>query len=576
MKSLESFLFENLTLIFEGEIMLNKIHRSLHDPNYISIKELIIKYGIKKILNALGRHGVAFRNDSGISTTIKWNTSAKASTEYARGAFGRTPEDFVKNINYLFNDFLQLDKEDYELSDPSIHRDVSSNSKFSIYVNLHFDGYEADFYICDNQIGGKSGEEILIRDMSCSPTKLNICDTIEDDGYDYKTFSTTFFNDLEIGLNKSLSNVLEKERYINMLLDMTKLIYNTSNEYTNTFSNNDFINLEGKPEFRYELTKEINDVYKDLDSTSKNNIATYFGEVLCGVILVNISSEFNSVKWPDNPSEVMNDLYFNGIGISVKRGSANVGHKVEIAKFARELYDLASNKNLIEPLQDAVFAKIFTKQELDSFAKHMRMFFDLDENKKTVPRSREHIVWALAFDLLKDDKDFNKVLKILKITQFNKSSYVDYVLRFIDEMDESSRNELLDLLMGNSNAYKIWNIHDWSSKTATIKNVYNGSEDVERNYSKVMHFLQLKIVDKLNQLYCSNKENQTTNLFSLVFSNLVSSKQAYIDIKEYKNKLPVVTMKIQSMNKANYMFSCAGATWQQWKSHASIGLKVKH
>ena len=99
MKSLESFLFENLTLIFEGEIMLNKIHRSLHDPNYISIKELIIKYGIKKILNALGRHGVAFRNDSGISTTIKWNTSAKASTEYARGAFGRTPEDFVKNIN---------------------------------------------------------------------------------------------------------------------------------------------------------------------------------------------------------------------------------------------------------------------------------------------------------------------------------------------------------------------------------------------------------------------------------------------------------------------------------------------
>ena len=143
-------------------------------------------------------------------------------------------------------------------------------------------------------------------------------------------------------------------------------------------------------------------------------------------------------------------------------------------------------------------------------------------------------------------------------------------------MDESSRNELLDLLMGNSNAYKIWNIHDWSGKTATIKNVYNGSEDVERNYSKVMHFLQLKIVDKLNQLYCSNKENQTTNLFSLVFSNLVSSKQAYIDIKEYKNKLPVVTMKIQSMNKANYMFSCAGATWQQWKSHASIRLKVKH
>ena len=54
MKSLESFLFENLTLIFEREIMLNKIHRSLHDPNYISIKELIIKYGIKKILNALG------------------------------------------------------------------------------------------------------------------------------------------------------------------------------------------------------------------------------------------------------------------------------------------------------------------------------------------------------------------------------------------------------------------------------------------------------------------------------------------------------------------------------------------
>ena len=33
--------------------------------------------------------------------------------------------------------------------------------------------------------------------MSCSPTKLNICDTIEDDGYDYKTFSTTFFDDLE-------------------------------------------------------------------------------------------------------------------------------------------------------------------------------------------------------------------------------------------------------------------------------------------------------------------------------------------------------------------------------------------
>ena len=57
----------------------------------------------KKILNALGRHGVAFRNDSGISTTIKWNTSAKASTEYARGAFGRTPEDFVKNINYLLS-----------------------------------------------------------------------------------------------------------------------------------------------------------------------------------------------------------------------------------------------------------------------------------------------------------------------------------------------------------------------------------------------------------------------------------------------------------------------------------------
>ena len=85
----------------------------------------------------------------------------------------------------------------------------------------------------------------------------------------------------------------------------------------------------------------------------------------------------------------MNDLYFNGIGISVKRSSANVGHKVEIAKFARELYELAShNKNLIEPLQDAVFAKIFTKQELDSFAKHMRMFFDLDERKKTVPRSR--------------------------------------------------------------------------------------------------------------------------------------------------------------------------------------------
>ena len=49
MKSLESFLFENLTLIFEREIMLNKIHRSLNDPNYISIKELIIKYGIKKI-----------------------------------------------------------------------------------------------------------------------------------------------------------------------------------------------------------------------------------------------------------------------------------------------------------------------------------------------------------------------------------------------------------------------------------------------------------------------------------------------------------------------------------------------
>lgn len=575
MKRLQEFLFENLTLIFEAEIMYDKIQRSLHDPNAISIKELIAKTGIKKILNALGKHGASFRNDSGLKWQQKWSTSAKASTEYARGAFGRTPENFTKNINYLFNKIIQLDKEDYELSQPGVHRDVSSNSKMSIHVKLHFDKYEEDFYICDNQLGGKNGEEILIRDMYCSPTKLNICSKIDEDGYTSKTFKSNFFKDLENGLNETFSSVAEKEQYISMLLSMVQTIYNTKNEHTNKFSNNDFINLEGQPEFQYELTEKINNIYQNLDSTSKNNIATYFGEVLCGVILTNISSEFNTIKWPSNPSEVMNDLYFNGIGISVKRSSANIGHKPEVAQFAKALHDLASNENLLEPLKDAIDSNIFTKEKLNSFVNHMKMFFDLDKDNKTKIRNREHIVWALAFDLLKDDKEFNEIIKILEISDFTKTSYVSHILKYIDNMDKSSRDKLLELLMGNSNGEKEWDVHNWNNESK-IENVYNGAKDIERNYSKVMHFLQLKIVDKLNQLYCSNEENQTTNLLSLLISNLVSSKQAYMDIKEYKNKLPIVTMKIQSMDKANYIFSCEGATWKEWRSHTNIGLKVKH
>lgn len=552
MKTFLSYI-ENL-LICEGRVSIfDKLQNVLFGENSSeeSIKVFIKKHSIKTVLNSIGKHGAPLRNNYNLNWFQHWGISQKSETEYARGAFGRTPDNFVKNITYLFSNILHLTKgEDYTLSEPGLHRDVSSNSKLSIEVNMHFDTpigfYEDKFYICNNQLNS-DGKEIILQDKNLLP--INILDKFEFKSY--KGLKET----IKDGLTKRIGSV-ENGEYVNMLiLLIDNIVKSTEND---KFSFDKIVNLEDKIILNYKLDERFSNLYDTLDNQSKNNICTIFGEILAGVCLINSCKPFNSLKYPASAGERFCDLYYNGLGISVKRKNHHIGHKVEVSNIAKQLLASIENTDILELLKE----NNIPQSTIDSFKKDITLFCELSTDEKK--KSRNDIVWDLAFELFSNDNEFNDICKVLDI---NKTSLLNehIILEKIDSLTEINRKDLLYKLVnfGESNITLEW------VKTPTSK------KEKEKNYSKVMHALQLRIVKELNRRYV-NTDSESSDIFTILVSNVVNYRQAYVDIKnDSSGKDLNLTIVIENMEKIKYKFAIAGATWNEWTSHGNIGFTKK-
>lgn len=555
-----------LEYIFEAYSEYDKLMTILHDPNSKGIKSFILDKGIYKVLNILGRNGAPMRNKS-IQWKLYWGTTSKRSTEYARGEFGRTPENFKNNINYIFQNILGLSKSDYELSEPALNKNVSSNSKLSIKVNMEFkvnDSYYKDeFYICNRQLSA-NGKEIILQDKYLNP--VNIIQSTKL----YKS-KKELLNDIKNGLNNSLQNLTDKEMYIDLLYNICLGIIN-SKDNINALSMHDLINLDKLHKYKFEINNIDMDVFNSLDSTSINNIVVVFGEILSGLALMNMCDEFNNIYWPNN-NERLNDLYFNNLGISVKRKNSSTGHIPEVASIANIIYKSLDELGVddendisieqLNTIKNNLGLDNINSTQLRQFKNDIKAFFKIGENNKNI-KNREDILWDISFEVLGNNKDFKQLLKLLNIKSRSNCDET-YILKYMDSLSESERNNIINYCIEFANVTKKDKVdRGW------IVNAKTGI-DREKNYSKIMRALQLRVCDELNKRYTSN--NETSDLFSVFVTNVIKSIQTYIDIKPLQDSI-ILTYNLENMENGKYIFKPAGSTWNQWRSHGNIGFKI--
>ena len=559
MKNLIEFLFEAIS-------EYDKLMTSIHEPNNgYTIKHFILDKGIYKVLNILGRNGAPMRNKS-INWKQKWKTTSKRKTEYARGEFGRTPENFVNNLNYIFNNILGLDKNDYIIEEPQLNRNVSSNSKLSSKIIIDFNidskNYHDEFYICDTQLSA-SGKEILISDKILLPTNV----IVPNKKY---TNTESLLSDIETNLKNNFKGISEGDQYVNLIMNLTKSILNNDNN-KGIISIRSLLDLKEKQSYDYIINDNDFDsqLFKSLDNTSKNNIVVIFGEILAGLILMNITDDFKEVMWPGN-NERINDLYFNGIGISIKRKNSAVGHLPEVSSIAnviiKALNDLEidDNDNIsiskLNDIRKKLNLKDITLDKLKQFKSDLSTFYNIDNSKK----SREDILWDACWSVLKNDTNFKQLLKLLNITSRNQCTESN-ILNYMTDLSVSKRNSIIDHCINMADVKNVDSISKvWYDNPTN-------SKERESNYSKIMRGLQLKLCDELNKRYTS--DNDTSDLFSVFVSNALKSMQCYIDITA-KNDI-VLKFSIENMQNGKYIFKPAGSTWSEWKSHGNIGFKIR-
>lgn len=377
------------------------------------------------------------------------------------------------------------------------------------------------------------------------------------------------YTELNNHVNRKLNSIFSKlsDKELNKkYIDFIKHIISAIDSFSPSkqISVEEFISMDDdtKANLLASIPLENASEYNDLDSI--NVIATELGEILSSLYVCKIISDNITIAFPKDHSNPIVDFYVckNGIqtGVSVKHGS---GHRSEVSIFAP--YIIVNTPKFDKNNKD-IF--VFINEVLPMFFKQNT--FDIRKNVYT----REVQLWNLANLLYNDiaDNEDNVYKAIMEyknyITDNNAIKNIDSMLaqkqyttgkiiKFaIDSMSDDKYKEYLSNVIEK---FKIKNIGKGKTvdlNKTTISNI---------NYSKVAHALQYDIVRILNERFVDNN-----NALTSIINTINKALQIHIDIDPKR-----VKFNFKNLGNADYRFSCAGATWNEWKSHIFIGIEAK-
>jgi len=544
---------------------------------------------LKTYLNILGKRNVSFYIKTGPNIVKGWN-SGKYPEEYIRGEFGHS-STFKENIEKILGGNI-VGMDDFKVDEPKINREKSSRSFLSVKVTWK----DKEFYICNTDSNGK-GERILIKTESVQPKALGLTSNSIEDGFNLQN-NKDIERILSLITNNSKKNItIEDGIYSDFISYISKEILNSN--ISNYIIDKDILsklsknNLEIKHTIN--LTEKYNNIYNTLSPQDRNSLEVGFGEVLAGLLLYKYckKEDRNSLYWPDNGSEFLNDLYFNGIGISIKSKDSKNGHRPSISSIMINIFKEIDNKDkdILNNIYQIADSFNITKQEIDEFLERMKIFYKLKKDGSGLAKTDQNRnIWKLSWSLFEDDENFKKLCNILQLKKDNWDyPEKDRALYLIDNY--KNKDEIKDILIGISNKTKIkgnmdWNFISWDglSSEKDIKNtdyyIKSGGKNkvYQENYSKIMYPLIIRCVDELNNLYSNeiNNENDTSNILSILLNNYLESNQIDTEIKWNKEdkKLDII-LKLYPLNKQVFKFDIAGCGPSDWNGHGTIGFVKK-
>ena len=548
--------------------------------------------GLKTYLNIIGERGTTFDIKTGGTIYKKWNKGKpNYDKEYMRGEFGHI-STFADNIEkILHNDIVGLYDAVIDKEDVGIHRNESSRSYDSVKVTWR----DQEFYVCNTD--SKKGQRVLIKTEYVQPKALNITSDV-DNAFNISKpdFEEKIKKTLKIGLKEKL--VIEDGKYADLLSFISNEIINSKSSY---LLDKDKLSNLTKEKFEIKhvinLTDQYSAIYEQLPTIDLNSIEVGFGEVLTGLLLYKYCkpSDRVSLYWPDNGSEFLNDLYFNGIGFSIKSKDSNNGHKPSAAhalkNICQKIDGQKENNGTSEMLQQIYdISELYgiSNKEIDEFLDQMHLFYKLTKNKTVSKQNQNRTIWKLSWSLFKNDINFKKLVRILKL---NKDEYpnIEDALYIIDNYkDKEKINEILIGIADRSIKGNMdWQTVSWeglkSSADITETDYYTSggykqTNLFKENYSKIMFPLLIRCITELNKLYTIEKSNNedTINLFSIVLNNYLTTNQVDVNIKfnKHKNDLTII-LSLYPLNKQIFEFVNAGAGPADWNGHGTIGFAPK-
>ena len=503
---------------------------------YICENQGIAKEVFKRIKPYLSKSNIEQTNKTG------WNRSGKKD-EVMIGNYGTSDDEIIDNITKLLL-ASGFNEQDFTVGNIKIwgHEYGTSRSHLSVRVDMNkYNG--TPVFFC---IGGGSSESYLTKGSDyLTPTGIGISKLNKplsvDDIIDY----------VHQNLEKILPKGDAKESVIRFINDILDGIQNTK------FATiNDFENIENISNIKFDFESNEN-----IDSTTLNTINTTFGEIVSALVLCK-SINNTMIFFPDDHSNAIDDYKLfsnetnernepNIMGVSVKK--KGVSHAPEFQMIANMFLKNGGKEFMAKYLTGE------DNEKMNDFIEHILPCFV--GNTKF---SRAEVVWNLAFNLFDKgnelESDNNLAIKfreLVSMLNINSSTPVkDIQQKCIDLFN----NEITYTKYMQTICNPVLSIvHKEGPEDPWDENV-----KPNRNYSKIMHLLQFMIVHELNKYY----KAQLTNITQFALGSI----QSYVDIKiSKKNPINIIEIKTVKLNKVNgYIFSCAGATWNEWSEHGNI------
>lgn len=355
-----------------------------------------------------------------------------------------------------------------------------------------------------------------------------------------------------------------------------------------------------KDNFSFSFT--FDDFNKIKDSADFGAVASYFDEVIAAYAIAKKRGDNEKIKFPDASNNEVDDFYLidnagDTKNYSVKRGDIQ-GHSVEFGKVTSSKFlkaEKASSDDAFEIVHNEKglnnLKKVFKDEKHKNFIeKVLKQFVYLKTTKSgdnvIKNENRIKLLWKLAFELFGNKNTiFNFIKEITGI-----SNYADGVVGFKNEEAickniedyckkkdnnadvgetlkseiESVVNPLLDdQLSEEKDVSNEWldtdNNKEWKVERSNgdTKIITKKSIAVRRNYSKILHLLQIIICKELNEKWLEPAND--------LFRDCMSSKQAYVTIKNN-----IAEIKVIDLMDSEYKFSYHGATWNEAVSHSNI------